>query len=110
MFFDRNVDFQDNFQYQGEHADFCRILLGENHDKNFIEKLKVLLRDKCFSDWDYLFPNTSPETCAAYYSYILYGCIGIIENWLMNDCKPGAEEMASLTETIILHGILVMEK
>ncbi|MCI5502602.1 MAG: TetR family transcriptional regulator C-terminal domain-containing protein [Eubacterium sp.] len=86
------------------------MLLGENHDKNFIEKLKVLLRDKCFSDWDYLFPNTSPETCAAYYSYILYGCIGIIENWLMNDCKPGAEEMASLTETIILHGILVMEK
>lgn len=101
---------KDIFQFLGEHADFCRILLDENHDKHFIEKLIILLRDECFSDLDSLFPKTSPEIYTAYYSYILYGCIGIIENWLLNNCEPCAEKMASLTETIILHGILVMEK
>ncbi len=100
---------KDIFQFLGENADFCRAILGENKDWNFIDKLKTILKEKCFYDWEYLFAKADPEIYEIYYSFVLSGCIGIIENWLFSDMKQSAEEIATITENIILHGILVLK-
>ena len=39
------------------------------------------------------------------YNFILYGCIGIIDSWLLNGLKESPEEIAQLTSKMILDGI-----
>lgn len=101
---------KDIFKFLGENADFCRMVLGDNREQHFINKLKDILKEKCFADWEYVFPDNDPETYEAFYAFILSGCIGMIENWLFGGMKQSAEEVAALTGNIILNGAGVLKK
>lgn len=96
---------KDVFRLLGESSDFCRMVLGKNRDWNFIVKLESILKERCFYDWKTLFQTADEGVYEVYYSFIISGCIGIAESWLFGDMKKTPEELASLAETIILHGV-----
>lgn len=99
------------FHFLGDNSDFCRMVLGVNRDRNFINKLKTVLKEKCFSDWEYLYSNRASDLYETFYAFMLSGCIGVIENWLNSDnTSQTADEIAELTEKIILHGMQVFSK
>lgn len=96
---------KDIFQFTGRHAVFCRTLLGQNVEHTFINKLKELIQEKCFHDWEVVFQEMSPQSYGMLSSYILSGCIGLIEDWLFGDMKQSPEEMAKFAESAILRGV-----
>lgn len=96
---------KDIFQFIGTHAVFCRTLLGQNVEYTFVNRLKELIREKCFHDWEIVFQGLNPQSYGMLCSYILSGCIGLIEYWLFGDMQQSPEEMAKFAESAILRGV-----
>ena len=92
-----------------ENADLIEILLGENGDLNFVNRLKQLIREKCLKDWMEVFRSGNAAAFDAFFSFIVSGCIGLVQYWLQTGLKETPEQMAKLTEHIITKGIGVLE-
>ena len=93
-----------------DNADIVSILIGENGDLNFVNRLKHIVREKWLKDWMALKPLRNSNAFEAYYAVIVCGCIGMVQYWLSSGMKESAEELAYMTENIILNGIRVLEK
>lgn len=96
---------RDLFAFLKENAEFTKILIIDNRDQNFVDKIKGILKQRCMTDWHYLFSNYSEQKSALYSSYVVYGCIGLIESWIKNDFRETPEELASYAEDVILQGL-----
>lgn len=96
---------KDIFTFIAENSDFAIVVLCENGDMTFIKKIVSLIYDKGYSDWSNVFKKNDRDLFDKYYSFILYGAIGLIDYWLKNGLKESPEYMAMLTENIILNGL-----
>lgn len=110
--------FVDVFHLVKANSDMVAILLGANGDINFVNRLKDIVREKCLKDWMELFRPAAPKTgenkegspeFEAYYAFTVTGCIGLVQYWLDSGLRETPEELASLTEQIILKGILMFQ-
>ena len=101
--------FMEIFHLVQENAALVEILLGENGDLNFVNRLKLLVREKCLQDWMELFRSANSAFFEAYYSFIVSGCVGLVQYWLQSGMKESPEELARLAEHIITQGIRVLE-
>lgn len=100
----------DLFTFLKENAEFTRILIIDNRDQNFVDKIKDILKQRCLTDWHYLFSDYSEQKSELYSSYVIYGCIGMIENWLKNGLRETPEELAHYADDVILQGLQSMNK
>lgn len=96
---------KDIFTFIEQNSDFCMVVLCERGDMVFVKKIVSLIYEKGYSDWSNIFKKEDKELFDKYYSFILYGCIGLIDHWLKNGVKESPEYMAILTESMILNGI-----
>ena len=103
------VIFNEIYSLVYENADLIEILLGENGDLNFVNRLKKLIREKCLKDWMEVFRTGNPAVFDAFFSYIASGCVGLVQYWLQTGLKETPQQMAKLTEQIITPGIEVLE-
>lgn len=92
-----------------DNSDIVGILIGDNGDLNFVNRLNDIVREKCLKDWMELFRPKESGIFDAYYAFIVAGCIGIVKWWLGNGMKETPEGMANMTEQIILNGVRVFE-
>lgn len=99
----------DIFAFLKKNADMAAALLGSNGDISFVNKLKEIVREKCLNDWLKMFDNGKVNKFEYFYSFIVSGYIGLFEIWLKNGLVETPEEMAKLSEEIILHGINVLK-
>ena len=99
----------DVFSFVAENADMCKALIGKNGDLAFVNRLKGLVKDRCLNDWMNMFDTGKSQNFGYFYSFIVSGCIGLLENWLVNGLKESPEHMASLAEQMIMTGIRVLE-
>lgn len=99
----------DVFRFVSENADMCKVLLGKNGDLAFVNRLKDLVKDRCLHDWVELFNTGKSHNFEYFYSFIVSGCIGLLQNWLESGQKESPEHMASLAEQMIMNGIKVLE-
>ena len=104
-----SVIFNEIYSLVYDNADLIEILLGENGDLNFVNRLKQLIREKCLKDWMEVFRSGNAAAFDAFFSFIVSGCIGLIQYWLQTGLKETPEQMAKLTEHIITKGIGVLE-
>ncbi|MFA9380847.1 MAG: TetR/AcrR family transcriptional regulator [Acetanaerobacterium sp.] len=95
----------DIFHFVYEYADMCKVLLGKNGDIAFVEKLKGIVKDKCLNDWMEIYNTEKTQNFGYFYAFIVSGCIGLLQNWLENDMKQTAEQMAVLAEEMIMTGV-----
>ena len=96
---------RDILQLIKDNADFCTMLLSDTGEITFINKLKKLVLDIVFKKCINIFDFNKEEHFTYSYNFILYGCIGIIDSWLLNGLKESPEEIAQLTSKMILDGI-----
>lgn len=101
--------FAEVFNLVKENSDMVAILIGENGDLNFVNRLNEIVREKCLKDWMELFRFGNTESFGAYYSFIVSGCIGIVQYWLTSDMKETPEQLALMTEQIMIKGVKVFE-
>ena len=104
-----SVIFNEIYSLGYDNADLIEILLGENGDLNFVNRLKQLIREKCLKDWMEVFRSGNAAAFDAFFSFIVSGCIGLVQYWLQTGLKETPEQMAKLTEHIITKGIGVLE-
>ena len=113
------------FHLVKENSDMVSILIGQNGDINFVNRLKDIVREKCLKDWMELFrpgagggrqtsrssQNTLLDDSAfeAYYSFTGTGCIGLVQYWLDSGLKETPEQLASLVEQIISKGLRMFQ-
>lgn len=83
------------FEYIKENAKLCRILLSEEGNLNFQKRIIMLVYDENITtlvdenislkeDMDYIF------------SFIITGCIGILQKWLNDDMKKSTRSLAEM--------------
>lgn len=101
--------FVEIFHLVQDNAALVEILLGENGDLNFVNRLKLLVREKCLQDWMELFRSSNSAFFEAYYSFIVSGCVGLVQYWLQSGMEESPEELACMAEHIITQGIHVLE-
>ena len=104
-----SVIFNEIYSLVYDNADLIEILLGENGDLNFVNRLKQLIREKCLKDWMEVFRSGNAAAFDAFFSFIVSGCIGLVQYWLQTGLKETPEQMAKLTEHIITKGTGVLE-
>lgn len=92
-----------------ENSPFCAALLGNNGDITFFNKLKSVLREKCFNDWMELFSTDKVDKFEYFYNFIVSGSIGIIESWLKNGLKESPQEIAYIVGEIIINGVDIIK-
>lgn len=81
------------FDYIKENAKICRLLLSDRGDLNFQKKIMMLVYDKNvvpLAD-DGLFSKEESEYT---YSFIVTGCVGVIQKWLDSGMKQSAQFMS----------------
>lgn len=100
---------EDILVFLKNNALMCTVLLSPNGDIAFVNKLKIIIRNKCFDAWSILFNAKKADTFDYFYNFILSGCLGIFEAWLKNGLIESPHEMAILTESFILHGIEILK-
>lgn len=101
--------FKEIYTLVHNNADLIEILLGENGDLNFVNRLKLLIREKCIHNWMEMFRTENPIVFDPFCSFIVSGCVGMVQHWLQSGLKETPDEMAHLTELFITQGIHVLE-
>jgi AcrR family transcriptional regulator len=87
---------EEMFNFIAGNSDSFKILLSENGDTNFQQKvLRRFMRQgqvmKYFSEM-----SVSPETQAYWYAYVVNGAIGLIQHWLKNNMAIPVSELAKI--------------
>jgi AcrR family transcriptional regulator len=95
----------DIFQYLADNSTISSVLLSNNGNITFLNKLKHVIQVNCLSDWINKFITQSSNFNEYYYSFVISGYLGIFETWLKNDMRETPEEMAILSERLIENGL-----
>ena len=77
-----------------ENSELAKVLIGKNGDAGFVDKLKNIIREKCFSNIRTVFNFKNDGEFDYFCNYFVSGCIGLCNAWLLNDMKETPAEMA----------------
>lgn len=88
------------FRFILDNNDFCLVMLSEHGDLSFSRRLFKYIYERVIQIYGK--ESATVEHC---YFFIVYGCVGLILNWLNTGAKESPAAMASLAENIILNGI-----
>ena len=95
---------RDLFTFIEDNQEMCRVLLSPNGDMNFLHRLNEVMRERCLHLYKSAEPKGSVDEFDYHYSFIVFGCAGIIRSWVNRGCPEASEEMAELTSRMILSG------
>lgn len=101
---------EDLFDYIAENPDIFLVMLGPNGDMAFVERMKLLIKEKCLREWPEVFQLRTTESFEYFYAFIVNGAIGLVHNWLITGRKESPAEMAQLVSSMVLTGINVLKK
>ena len=96
----------DLFAFIQENKEMSRLLLSVNGDMNFLHRLNEVVREKCRSAWLTLRNSQDEDAFDYHYSFVVFGCAGVIRAWVNRNCSESAEEMAELADRMIRRGSL----
>ncbi len=97
--------FEEIFSMVKENGDLVEILLGENGDLNFLNRLKALIREKCLENWMEMFRGGNSSDFEACSAFIVAGSVGLVQHWLQTGMDQSPRDLAILAERLFLHGM-----
>ena len=89
------------FSFLEENQDLCRIMLGNNGDIIFMQRIQDLVDEKCSYFWQRIKEDTDKKQIGLYNAFIISGCMGIMRKWLDDGLRESPEEISALAATII---------
>ena len=96
----------DLFSFIQENQEVCRVLLSANGDMNFLHRLNEVVREKCRNVWLALRKEQNEDAFDYHYSFVVFGCAGLIRAWVNRGCPETAAEMAEMADRMIRRGSL----
>ncbi len=109
--FDMNGDIEiplflvEILKYLRDHADICRIVVGDKGDDSFVMKLMNTARDKSVVEYAQLYQSAKPETIEMFFTYVSHGCLGVLKAWLATNMAQPPEELAVVLGRLIIQGV-----
>lgn len=90
-----------------DNADLCRVLLCQNGDMAFVERVKSVVRRRVLDEWAAQFLDRGADTAVYQYAYefVVSGCIGMLQYWMERDMPLSAREMAAMMESFMAKGV-----
>lgn len=96
------------FEFLQQNADMCRVLLCNNGDIAFVEQVKDLVKRRFMHEWYIQFPQGDSAPSEFAFTFIVSGCIGVLQSWLLHDMPQSAEQLAHMVDIIIMKGAASM--
>ena len=96
---------RDVFEFLRRYEDISAALLSRERDTRFLEQLKGMVAERVSLEWGRLYRFDNPREQAFCLSFLVGGVVGIIQSWLEGERKETHEELAALSEAMILRGI-----
>ena len=94
----------DLFSFIEENQEMCRVLLSPNGDMNFLHRLNEVIRDKCRIAFEGMHIQHKDEEFDYHYSFVIFGCAGLIRAWVNRNCHESPAQMAELADAMIRQG------
>lgn len=92
------------FEYIIENAEICKVLLGEHGETEFIKDIFMVVQRRMLKAWGEK-TKVDAETLESLLIFTVYGCIGLIRQWLKDGLNKSAEEMSELITSFIYRGL-----
>lgn len=89
------------FSFLGENKRFCVALMGTNGDMQFIERVRVLVDEKCEAFWQSHYPDVSRTQFEIHKAFLMSGLLGLIQHWFFNGLAETPELMAKVASDMI---------
>lgn len=94
---------QELFHLIEENQDLCRVLLSQNGDMKFLERLSDMVQRDFRKEWlDISKDEVAFDYC---YAFGALGFIGLLRTWLSRGCTEKADDMAALADKMIRQGL-----
>lgn len=97
--FDLNYIISSVFEFISENSKTCIAILKHN-DRNFLERIFDMCRDRSLMDWLKLHPGKG-ELYSYYFSYVTSGCVGLMRTWLDGDMSESPQFMAQMAFSMV---------
>jgi AcrR family transcriptional regulator len=97
------------FSFLKRNADMCAVFLGPHSDRQFVMNLLDTAKETTMVQYGQLYKKASAHQLELFYTFIAYGCIGLLEYWMKNGFNESVEEMAQLANLMIMQGASSLE-
>ena len=87
------------------HKEIYINLLSENGDHTFLRRILNGVYEHSIEEWRKLLKKATQEDLDNIYNFIVDGTIGIIENWIKNNCKQEPSALAIFINKICMSGL-----
>ena len=95
----------DLFRFIEENQEMCRVLLSPNGDMNFLHRLYEAIRERSLEIWKDQMGSLGEKEFDYRYSFVIFGCAGMIRAWVNRSCQETDMQMAELADRMIRRGI-----
>lgn len=95
------------FRFLAQNAAMCRALLCHNADNAFLEQVETFVHTRLVQEYGARFAGGDivPEYA---FSFVVSGCIGMLQQWLEADMPLSAQRMAALVQNIVARGFAAL--
>ena len=100
---------EDIFMVLERNKEICKALMGDNGDANFTVKIKEIISENAMKNLELLFPDIKDDLKYTF-SFCLYGCMGIVNQWLFENGTETPGHMAKLTFSMVIHALGINKK
>lgn len=94
--------YREVFEFLKQNSDICIILLGENSDFAFINRLLNMGKEYSLKQYMECYPMADEKQTEYFYSFISSGCIGLLRQWAANDFRDSATSIAVMAQNLML--------
>ena len=87
------------------HKEIYGRLISENGDHTFLRRILSLVYEQSITEWQKLLKKASKEDLEKIYNFIVDGTIGIVEDWIKNNCQDEPSNVAIFINKICMSGL-----
>ncbi|MCL2574646.1 MAG: TetR/AcrR family transcriptional regulator [Defluviitaleaceae bacterium] len=98
---DTKVFFNALLQYISDNKQICRLILSNNANSTFLNRISNLFKDLCIECWQKEFNlSCTSKELEVYAHFSFSGNLGIISKWIADDSKDSKEEIMEVLADI----------
>ncbi|NCC86622.1 MAG: TetR/AcrR family transcriptional regulator [Clostridia bacterium] len=92
-----------------ENREILNILLGKNGDMVFANNIKNILKEKVLIYWKTIYKKENAKENEMHFCFIASGILGVLIQWIYEDCLINIETLSNLIREMILNGSYFLE-
>lgn len=93
------------FRFLDNNRQLCGVLLGDNGDRKFIDKIIEMGREKSVREYMSISPGTTKTQAELFYAFVASGFLGALKFSTENPGLITTEKLASCCSNIVLNGV-----